>query len=130
TTADCFPVAMASDVEVAVLHCGWRGLAAGIVERCVAAFHDAPKYAAVGPGIGQQFFEVGADVVEAFGDLSAQELVDSRIDLRAVVERKLRAAGVSDVAHAAFCTYADERFFSYRRSTGPTGRQAGIAWLN
>lgn len=129
-TADCLPVVLASSSEVAVVHCGWRGLAAGIVEQSVGAFRETPKYAAIGPGIGQANFEVGPEVIAAFGDLTADELAGRQLDLRAVAERKLRSAGVNEVAHAALCTYSDERFFSHRRSAGPTGRQAGIAWLN
>ena len=130
TTADCLPVVLASNTEVAVVHCGWRGLAAEIVQHAAAAFRNPPHYAAVGPGIGQPNFEVGEETIAKFGDLHAGELKNSHIDLRAIAERKLRAAGVDEVAHAAFCTYADERFFSHRRSAGLTGRQAGIAWLN
>ena len=52
------------------------------------------------------------------------------LDLRAVAEARLRAAGVQDVRHVDLCTYErDDLFFSHRRDGGVTGRQAGIAWL-
>ena len=97
--ADCLPVALAAGGRVAMLHCGWRGLAAGIVERAVAGFAAAPS-AVVGPGIGSCCYEVGPEVLEAFSDLEG--VADGRmLDLRYVAERKLSAAGVRSVAHVA-----------------------------
>ncbi|MFL5782133.1 MAG: polyphenol oxidase family protein, partial [Thermoleophilaceae bacterium] len=60
--ADCLPVALAGGGRVAMLHCGWRGLAAGILERAVERF-DEPPAAAVGPGIGRCCYEVGEEVL-------------------------------------------------------------------
>jgi hypothetical protein len=62
--ADCLPVALAGPGGVAMLHCGWRGLAAGIVERGVDEV--GAEAAAVGPGIGPCCYEVGPEVVERF----------------------------------------------------------------
>ena len=127
-TADCLPVALAAEGRVAMLHCGWRGIAGGIVARGVEAF-DEPPVAVVGPGIGQGHFEVGEEVLEAFADVPGA--ADGRmLDLRAVAEARLRAAGVRDVRHVDLCTYErDDLFFSHRRDDGVTGRQAGIVWL-
>ena len=127
-TADCLPVALAAPGRVAMLHCGWRGIAGGIVANGVGAFDD-PPIAVVGPGIGQPHFEVGAEVLEAFADVPAA--ADGRLlDLRAVAEARLRAAGVQDVRHVDLCTYErDDLFFSHRRDDGVTGRQAGLIWL-
>ena len=127
-TADCLPVALAAPGRVAMLHCGWRGIAGGIVANGVGAF-DEPPTAVVGPGIGQAHFEVGAEVLEAFADVPAA--ADGRLlDLRAVTEARLRAAGVQDVRHVDLCTYErDDLFFSHRRDDGMTGRQAGLVWL-
>jgi copper oxidase (laccase) domain-containing protein len=111
-----------------MLHCGWRGIAGGIVAKGVSAF-DEPPVAVVGPGIGQAHFEVGPEVLEAFADVP--EAADGRmLDLRAVAEARLRAAGVEDVRHVDHCTYErEDLFFSHRRDHGVTGRQAGLAWL-
>ena len=127
-TADCLPVALAAPGRVAMLHCGWRGIAGGIVASGVEAF-DEPPTAVVGPGIGQAHFEVGAEVLEAFADVPAA--ADGRLlDLRSVTEARLRAAGVQDVRHVDLCTYErDDLFFSHRRDDGVTGRQAGLIWL-
>ena len=126
-TADCLPVALAAPGRVAMLHCGWRGIAAGIIARGLEAF-DEPPVAVVGPGIGQEHFEVGPEVLEAFADVP--EAADGRmLDLRAVAEARLRAAGVEDVRHVDLCTYErEDLFFSHRRDGGVTGRQAGLIW--
>src|SRR5204863_2851144 len=68
--ADCLPVALAGDGAVAMIHCGWRGLAAGIVERGVNA--AGATAAAIGPGIGPCCYEVGEEVLAAFGPLGPE----------------------------------------------------------
>lgn len=125
--ADCLPVALASAGRVAMLHCGWRGLAGGIVERAAALF-DEPPAAAVGPGIGGCCYEVGEDVLDVFADVEGA--ADGRmLDLRVVAGARLRAAGVERVEHVDMCTVCHpDLFFSHRRDAGVTGRQAGIAW--
>lgn len=139
--ADCLPVALWGPGGVAMLHCGWRGLAAGIVARGVEA--TGATAAAIGPGIGPCCFEVGPEVLEAFADLGddiaadgpkSQRSVDvsahRHLDLAEVVRRLLTGAGVVDIAMAGLCTSCNpELFFSHRRDAGRTGRQAGIAWL-
>ncbi len=124
-TADCLPIALAGGDRVAMLHCGWRGLAGGIVERALATF-DAPPAAALGPCIGRCCYEVGEEVLDAFADLDG--VADGRmLDLRAVAEAKLRAAGVTQVEHVAVCTSCNpDLLFSHRRDDGVTGRQCGI----
>lgn len=125
--ADCLPVAIASADQAAMVHCGWRGLAGGIVARAVAEF-DEPPAAVIGPGIGRCCFEVGSEVLEAFADVEGA--ADGRmLDLRMVAEARLRAAGVERVEHVDLCTYCrDDLFFSHRRDDGVTGRQCGIVW--
>lgn len=125
--ADCLPVALAGNGRVALLHCGWRGLAGGIVQRAVALF-DEPPAAAVGPGIGRCCYEVGEEVLDAFADVEGA--AEGRmLDLRAVAGARLRAAGVEHVEHVDMCTACrPDLFFSHRRDNGVTGRQAGIVW--
>ena len=126
--ADCYPVALAGGGRAAMLHCGWRGLAGGIVAKAAALFPEPPA-AVVGPGIGGCCYEVGGEVLEAFGDVEGA--ADGRmLDLRVVAEAKLRAAGVTDLQHVAECTACrEDLFFSHRRDAGKTGRQGGLAWL-
>jgi YfiH family protein len=123
--ADCYPVALSDGEQVAMLHCGWRPLAGGIVEKALERFDSSPA-AAVGPGIGGCCYEVGDDVVEAFSDIEGA--VSGRmLDLRRVIGAKLSEAGVADVQHLDRCTSCEpELYFSHRRDEGVTGRQAGI----
>lgn len=126
--ADCLPVALAGPGGVAVLHCGWRGLADGILAAGVEAV-DASA-AAIGPGIGRCCFEVGEEVLGAFAGLG-EGIADGRmLDLAEVARRLLREAGVDAVESADLCTSCEPGlFFSHRRDRGRTGRQAGLAWL-
>jgi YfiH family protein len=127
--ADCLPVALSGSQGVAMLHCGWRGLAAGIVER--GAREVNATAAAIGPGIGPCCFEVGEEVLAEFADLGAGVVRDRMLDLPEVAARKLAVAGVEAVDRAALCTSCNpELFFSHRRDRGGTGRQAGavVAW--
>jgi polyphenol oxidase len=128
--ADCYPVALAGGGRAAMLHCGWRGLAAGILERALERFDGEPPAAAVGPGIGQCCFEVGEEVLAEFSDLDG--VADGRLlDLRAVIARKLAAGGVERVEHVDHCTSCRaDLYFSHRRDDGVTGRQSGLAVLD
>jgi polyphenol oxidase len=127
--ADCYPVALSDGRRVAMLHCGWRPLAGGILEKAVAAF-DSPPAAAVGPGIGGCCYEVGPEVAERFADVPGA--VEGRmLDLRRVIAAQLEAAGVREVAHLDRCTSCEpELYFSHRRDRGLTGRQGGLCVLN
>ena len=125
--ADCLPVAIAGDGAVAMLHCGWRGLAGGIIGRATSLL--VGKAAAVGPGIGPCCYEVGDEVLDVFAGYEG--VAEGRmLNLRAVAEAQLRAAGIERVEHVDECTSCRrDLFFSHRRDSGVTGRQGGIAWL-
>jgi len=130
-TADCLPVALGSQGAVAMLHAGWRGLAAGVLDEGVCALRDVggagPITAVIGPGAGVCCYEVGPEVHAVFGDAHR----DGRhIDLAAIARERLLAAGVAEVADARMCTICDQRFFSHRRQGARAGRQAGVAWLS
>jgi purine-nucleoside/S-methyl-5'-thioadenosine phosphorylase / adenosine deaminase len=123
--ADCLPVALAGLGGVAMLHCGWRGLAAGIVARGVAAV--SAEAAAIGPGIGRCCYEVGPEVLERFADLGAGVSEGQMLDLAEVARRQLRAAGVERIESAGLCTSCEpELFFSHRRDGELSGRQGGL----
>ena len=127
--ADCYPVALSDGRRAAMLHCGWRPLAGGIVEKAVARFEATPA-AAVGPGIGGCCYEVGPEVLAAFAGLDGVAR-GRMLDLRKVIAAKLRAAGVERVEHVDRCTSCEpKRYFSHRRDRGLTGRQAGLCVLN
>jgi YfiH family protein len=127
-TADCLPVAVRGPGGVAMLHCGWRGLAAGIVAKGAEAV--GATSAAIGPGVGPCCYEVGDEVLGAFSDLGDGIAAGRMLDLTEVARRLLRAAGVERVEAAELCTSCNpELFFSHRRDAGLTGRQGSLAWL-
>jgi YfiH family protein len=141
--ADCLPVAIAGAGCVAMLHCGWRGLAGGIIGEAAARMQtlaagtdtggdhtEAGRFgAAIGPGIGQCCYEVGDEVLDAFA--AFEGVAEGRmLSLHAVADQQLRAAGIEDVQHVDMCTSCRaDLFFSHRRDNGVTGRQGGMAWL-
>ena len=143
--ADCLPVLFAAPGGrgVGAAHAGWRGLAGGVLEATVAALCDAAACrpgdlrAWLGPSIGPANFEVGADVLAAFGAAGASPRFVARemagkwlADLPGLARDRLHTAGVRDVSGGAWCTVADaSRFFSFRRER-VTGRMAGLAWLD
>ncbi len=127
--ADCLPIAVTSDGAVAMLHAGWRGLAAGVIEEGVRALRalngGGPLHAAVGPGAGPCCYEVGEEVHARFGTDGPT------LDLKAIARNQLREAGADTIHDVGLCTMCTpELFFSHRRDHGVTGRQAGIAWLS
>jgi YfiH family protein len=127
--ADCLPVALLGPGGLALLHCGWKPLAAGIVAKG-AALVGATE-AAIGPGIGPCCYEVGPEVLGAFERLGPGIAEGRMLDLAEVARRLLAEAGVTRVQSAGLCTSCEaELFYSHRRDGGVTGRQAGLAWLN
>jgi YfiH family protein len=132
--ADCLPVAVAGDGAVAMLHCGWHGLAGGIVAEGVAAVRelgaDGPLAAAIGPGAGACCYEVGDEVRAEFAQFGDEVRPGRNLDLPLIARRQLEAAGVQEVHDTKLCTICgDPRlFFSHRRDGGVTGRQAGMVW--
>lgn len=134
-TADCVPVVLASAAErrVAVVHAGWRGIAAGILTAAAGVFEEPGGVrVAIGPAVGPCHYEVGEDVALAVAAASeAGAVVDrgrgpTRLDLVGTVRGILRGAGVGKVEDTGLCTACERRrFFSHRRD-GPTGRQAAV----
>jgi len=69
-TADCLPLLLCDEAgtRVAAVHAGWRGLAAGVIEAAVARLATPPREVLcwLGPAIGPEAFEVGAEVRARF----------------------------------------------------------------
>ncbi len=154
--ADCLPILLcdAQGSQVAAVHAGWRGLAGndgiGVVEQAVQRFRPPVlvEYAQpaieliawLGPCIGPQAFEVGADVRDAFVRVSLQAsecfqpLPGGKwlADLPALARQRLRQLGISQVfgndGSPPWCTVGNPlRFFSHRRDR-VSGRQAACIW--
>ena len=134
-SADCLPVAVAridpAQPAVAVLHVGWRGLLAGVVEAGTRSLGAGALAAAIGPGIGPCCYEVGEEVAEPFRERFGDDVLrEGRLDLWTSAERALRAAGIERVDRFDRCTACEpETFFSHRRDAGRTGRQGVIAYV-
>ena len=131
--ADCLPVLLAADGAVAAVHCGWRGLAGGIVEEGVLAMREVgaegPVTAVVGAGARGCCYEVGEEVLEHFEDVPGARVGERNLALEAVAAAKLAEAGVAEVHDVGLCTMCrNDLFFSHRADGGVTGRQAGVVW--
>ncbi|GLC94120.1 laccase domain protein [Cupriavidus sp. TA19] len=149
-TADCLPVLLcdAQGTVVGAAHAGWRGLCHGVIEATLARMqaasggHGRRWLAWLGPAIGPDAFEVGAEVREAFlaqAQAGEQDAVDAAFragapgkylaDIYALARMRLARAGCTEVYGGDACTVTDAaRFYSYRRD-GVTGRMASLAWL-
>ena len=144
-TADCLPVLFChrQGGRIGAAHAGWRGLAAGVLERTVTAMEAPPEelLAWIGPGIGPDAYEVGPEVRDACLAATGARAEDCfrpvrpghwHCDLPGLARLRLEAAGLAGVYGGAWCTHGDpERFFSHRRdgAAGPTGRMATLIWL-
>jgi polyphenol oxidase len=126
--ADCLPVALVGSGGVAMAHCGWRGLAGGILAGAAEAVQA--HAASVGPGIGPCCYEVGEEVLTRFADLEGVAR-GRMLDLTAVATTLLERAGVDSVETSGLCTSCNmELFYSHRRDGERTGRQAGLVWIS
>lgn len=134
-SADCLPIVLArtgaDTPAVCVLHAGWKGLLAGIVDAGVQALGGGSIAAGIGPGIGPCCYEVGEEVAAPFRERFGDDVVrEGRLDLWTSAERALRAAGVGRIDRLDRCTFCEpEAFFSHRRDAGHTGRQGVIAYV-
>ncbi len=136
-TADCLPVlfCLPDGSRIGAAHAGWRGLAAGVLEATVLAMGGAPL-AWMGPCIGAKSYEVGEEVRAAFvdGDARAAAAFTAtrpghwQCDLYALARLRLADAGVAGIHGGGFDTFADRRFYSYRRDAGASGRFVSLVW--
>lgn len=136
-TADCVPVALVADGGVGVVHAGWRGLAAGVVEAAVDALRSVGATrlrAAIGPAIRPRCYEFGVDDIDAVaarvGDGVRATTAWGRpaLDVPAGVRAALIRSGVDDVIDQGVCTACSPVHWSHR-SRSDTARQALVAWL-
>lgn len=138
-TADCLPILLCTKDgrEIAAVHAGWRGLAAGVVGNAVARFDAAPQaiMAYIGPAISMAAFEVGEEVMAAFAPFG---IVDKQTfspnlnnkwqaNLPLLAKRMLQQLGCRDIQLSGLCTFNDARWYSYRRDPS-CGRFATIIW--
>lgn len=133
STADCGPVLLADPRArvIGAAHAGWKGALTGVVDATVAAMERlgaerSRMVAAIGPMIRQPSYEVGPELVARFqaSDENNERFFapstregHAMFDLAGYVASRLDRAGIERVEDLGLCTYADPRFFSYRRAT-------------
>lgn len=127
TTADCLPVLISSPHAVAAVHAGWRGLQKNIIGKTVALLIDefrldpATVFMTIGPCIRQHNYEVEETFTQYFDDKffrpSSKE-GHLMLDLVGIARAQAQEVGLLglNIADCGVDTYADRRFFSYRRS--------------
>ena len=137
--ADCTPLLFVDPVKrvVGLAHAGWQGTVKGVAVAAVKAMQSeygsnpADIYAAIGPAIGPDHYEVGENVIEAvhvsFGadaeDLLPQVGARHHFDLWAANKLQLQRAGVEHIESADLCTACRlDDWFSHRAEKGKTGR--------
>lgn len=142
-TADCLPLLICNQqgTQVAAIHAGWRGLAAGIIEQTLASFAQAKDELLVwlGPAISQQAFEVGNEVHEQFLAIDTQAeqafILSARphhwlADIYQLAKQRLQSIGIKAIYGGEYCTYQQpELFYSYRRDGALSGRMASLIWI-
>lgn len=140
-TADCLPILLcdAEGKAVAAIHAGWRGLLAGVIDNAVEALSLPPEniLAWLGPAIGPEAFEINEEIRSSYIDRDKNNEPAFHKhnqswygDLYELARINLSRYGITRVSGGNFCTFRDkERFFSYRRAKGPTGRMATMIWI-
>jgi YfiH family protein len=141
TTADCLPVALIAPDGVAMIHAGWRGLAANVLVEGVTALREigveGEIHAAIGPSIGVCCYEVNTWVHRAFMKYPrGVARLSNHAHLKNVARLQLQSAGIplDHVHDVDVCTMCAPRglFHSHRRDYGDdhenTGRQASAVW--
>lgn len=128
-TADCVPVVLEGAGFAAVIHAGWRGASAGVVQQTVGALSAAGltvSRAAIGPGIGPCCYEVGEEVAERFPDFSRTTTWGTTsVDIAGSIAESL---GGIPVWRSERCTFTDTELHSYRQNRTAL-RQVTVAWL-
>ncbi|MFY9328075.1 MAG: peptidoglycan editing factor PgeF [Georgfuchsia sp.] len=140
-TADCLPLLLCDEAGsvVSAVHAGWQGLAKGVIEAAVKTLPVPPQtlLAWMGPAIGPNAFEVGAEVRDQFflHDPEASKAFRSirngkwLCDIYLLARQRLNVLGVTRIYGGGECTVTDAaRFFSFRRDR-VTGRMASLIWL-
>jgi polyphenol oxidase len=134
-TADCIPILLIDEPHraVAAVHAGWRGTAAGIVQRATDAMRQrfgteaADLHAAIGPGIGECCYQVGPEVAAQFGRTGTVHL-----NLAEENRRQLQEAGVTPgrIYASNLCTQClSDDFHSFRRDREASGRLFSFAGI-
>jgi len=138
--ADCVPVVMCGEVDMAVAHGGWRGILGGIVQQAGRAMIGAPATAVIGPSIGPCCFTVADEVARSFAARFGADTVigletndgPPRVDLWSATAKALTELGVAGehIVNPRICTScSSDLFYSYRKEGPVIGRHGCLAWM-
>ncbi|MES2203961.1 MAG: peptidoglycan editing factor PgeF [Pseudomonadota bacterium] len=148
-TADCLPILVTNKAgtEVAAIHAGWQGLAAGVIENTLLKLSSKPSELLIwiGPSIHQANYEVGEDFYMKFAETHSQKELNAafvgaaggrplkwlaNVPLLAVQRLIRLGVNIDNIYLSNECTYANpEKYFSYRRDAA-TGRMASLIWIS
>jgi YfiH family protein len=142
-SADCVPVMLYDKAKqvVANIHAGWRGSACNIVSKSVIKMQQefdsnpADIISLIAPSIGKCCYEVDINVAKHFSHIDgAYSKVGDKymLDLPYINRYQLLQSGISDehIQMSGVCTSCDnERFFSYRKECGCSGRFMSLIGL-
>ncbi len=130
-TADCTPVVLYSKQEnkLIAIHCGWRGVYKGIVEKALNMFDKSPEVF-IGVAISQENYEVGKEFIynfSAYPSCIQRNQEKYFLDIRCIIKKQLEN-NVKKTYIDNRCSYKEkELFFSYRREKEYSGRNMLIA---
>ncbi len=140
-TADCLPIVFADPQAkaVGIVHAGWRGLKSALLDNMVGALQQKSiaikdLQVWIGPCISQAHYEIDRTFKVSFAGWDETAFIPSdkanhwRADLPLLAKWKLSGLGIKKIYCSGLCTYADERFYSYRQDPR-CGRMATIAYL-
>ncbi len=141
--ADCVPVVLCGEVDMAIAHGGWRGLLGGIVQQAGRAMMGMPGTAVIGPSIGPCCFTVDEELAGAFaarfgpgvvlgpGEQGVKTESRTRVDLWAVATKAAVELGIhpDQVVNPRLCTFCNsDLFYSHRKEGAVTGRHGCMGW--
>jgi YfiH family protein len=132
-SADCLPILISSELVVAAVHAGRKGVTNGLISATVSKMRELGGEnfeALIGPAICGKCYELEEvmynDIVSKF-PAGATSQDKHAIDIAKMATFELEAAGVN-ATHHGFCTKENLDFYSYRRDNA-SGRQVGIITL-
>jgi hypothetical protein len=143
---DCVPILFHDPKKnvIGIAHAGWMGTIRGVVQAAVKGMQShygcKPEniIAGIGPSIGVDHYEVGADVILQFQEKytqDADQVLQIRdgstyLDLWAANAIQLKNAGVEQIQISGICTACNlEDWFSHRAENGKTGRFGALMAL-
>jgi len=143
TSADCLPIFLFDPVRkvVGILHCGWRGIANGIIKKAINKMRDSFNSLSediligIGPGIQKCHFEVGDIFLKKFNDSKGFARVDGNrkyFDLKSFMKNELILNGIhgDNIGIDSRCSFCDKNLWSYRRDRKEFGGvQVAIAGI-